>query len=182
MPMKIIKLLSTAALLSVLVSCNEDVESSYIFDVHYSNKSNQNIKIVSYFEGKIADIITVKSNGKLKYNNVQGEASTLEGYDNKPFKIINDEVVRDSILIVVDVADSNFKKYIKLEDSLNLNRTIYPKMGRLTFAVNLFNFKFNKSQIDFIPAKRGYYKNEIIFEEIDFQNTLKMYDYKSRGL
>lgn len=180
--MKIAKIISIVGLFLVLISCNEDVESSYIFDVHYSNKSNQNIKIVGYFNGEISEILTIKSNEKLKYNNVCGEASTLEGYDNKPFKIINDEVIRDSILIVVDAPDSNFKKYIKLEDSLNLNKTIYPKMGRLSYAVNLFNYKLSKSQIDLLPSKRGYYKNEIIFAEVDFQNTLKMFDYESRGL
>jgi hypothetical protein len=180
--MKITKTLSIAGLLLVLNSCNEDVESSYIFDVYYSNRSDQNIKIVSYFEGQISDIITIKSNGKLKYNNICGEASTLKGYNNKPFRVIKDEVIRDSILILVDVVDADFKKYIKLEDSLNLNKTIYPKMGRLSYAVNLFNYKFNKSQIEFLPSKRGYYRNEIIFEEIDFKKTLKMYDYEKRGL
>ncbi len=170
----------------VFTECNIYVgeEPQYVYDLTYKNKSSESINIITFFKGKKVDDIKIPKGQSCNFNNIKVE---FEKVSNPVFKSVDNTYYRDSILIIKNEIQKNSngrscKSYILRKgpyDEIAIDNNFW----RAEVAFNLYGYEngITKDRSAF-SLNKGIASTTLYFEDEDFAQGLKMYDYESRGL
>ena len=168
-----------------LSSCNlgwggEDGPEGTIYDVKFCNNASYDLTIYTFNNGKVLDKIKIKSGGKKLFNNVTYPSKGV------PKNIIFSRLdIIDSSLIVLDNVeiDSNkkYKKYILQYCPPIVNSTCYDSIPKWVLNYGRKNGGTEKDR-KWYSLNKGSSLFTLTFENNDFTNQFKMYDFEKRGL